>query len=358
MKKVLLIEDDTVVRENTAELLELANYTVITAENGKTGVAEAKKHIPDIIICDIMMPELNGYGVLQILSKEKLTKHIPFIFLSAKTEHKDVRKGMDLGADDYITKPFDESEIFSAIESRLAKIAIFNEIKEKQKKVRTTKIELNVNESTSEIKSIDQLKEYFIETVEEFSFQPNEIIYTEGDNSNYVYLINTGVVKTYKIDEQGKELITSINKENDFFGFTSFTHNINYKESAAAIENVTAFRLTKNELQNILEKNHSLTLELIDYLSDNVSEIKEHLLEMAYSSVRKKTASTILQFSKKIKKSSNNNPKISRSDLASIAGIATETFIRTLSDFKKEGVIEIEGRNIKIIDFDKLKKIN
>ena len=352
MKKVLLIEDDTVVRENTAELLELANYKVFTADNGKTGVAQAKKHLPDIIICDIMMPELNGYGVLQILSKEKSTKQIPFIFLSAKTEHKDVRKGMDLGADDYITKPFDESEIFSAIESRLAKVAIFNENKGK------TEINTNITINENELKTIDQLKKYFIENVEEFSFQPNEIIFNEGDNSNYVYLINTGVVKTYKIDEQGKELITSINKENDFFGFTSFTNNINYKEYAAAIENVTAFRLTKNELQSILEKNHLLTLELIDYLSDNVTEIKEHLLEMAYSSVRKKTASTILQFSNKIKKSSTDNPKISRSDLASIAGIATETFIRTLSDFKKEGIIEIEGRNIKIINIDKLNKIN
>ena len=354
MKKVLLIEDDTVVRENTAELLELANYTVITADNGKTGVAKAKKHLPDIIICDIMMPELNGYGVLQILSKEKSTRLIPFIFLSAKTEHKDIRKGMDLGADDYITKPFDESEIFSAIESRLAKVAIFNEKREKQKIEKATEIEVDENE----IKTIDQLKNYFIENVEEFSFQPNDMIYNEGDNSNYVYLINTGVVKTYKIDEQGKELITSINKENDFFGFTSFTHNINYKESAAAIENVTTFRLTKNELQHLLEKNHFLTLELIDYLSDNVSEIKEHLLEMAYSSVRNVKIMLRNAFrSKKIKKSPTDNPKISRSDLASIAGIATETFIRTLSDFKKEGIIEIVGRNIKIINIDKLKKI-
>jgi CRP-like cAMP-binding protein len=356
MKKVLLIEDDTVVRENTAELLELANYTVITAENGKVGVAEAKKHLPDIIICDIMMPELNGYGVLQILSKDTLTKQIPFIFLSAKTDHKDIRKGMNLGADDYITKPFDESEIFSAIESRLAKVAIFNDNREKETKVKNNN--LNFNENDNIPKTLEDLKNYFKETVEEFSFQPSEIIYTEGDNSNYVYLISKGVVKTYKIDEQGKELITSINKENDFFGFTSFIHKINYKESAAAIEHVKVFRLTKSELQDILEKNHFLTLEIIDYLSDNVSEIKEHLLEMAYSSVRKKTASTILQFSKKIKKSSGDNPKISRSDLASIAGIATETFIRTLSDFKKEGIIEIEGRNIKILNLDKLKKIN
>jgi DNA-binding response OmpR family regulator len=115
MNKVLLIEDDIVLRENTAELLELSNYIVITAPNGKTGLEMAKKSLPDIVVCDIMMPQLDGYGVLEALAKNKETKHIPFIFLSAKTERTDVRKGMDLGADDYITKPFEEHELISAI---------------------------------------------------------------------------------------------------------------------------------------------------------------------------------------------------------------------------------------------------
>ena len=79
-KKILFIEDDAVVRENTAEILELANYEVITAANGKIGVSLAKKHIPDIIVCDILMPELDGYGVLKMLSQDKKTKHIPFIY--------------------------------------------------------------------------------------------------------------------------------------------------------------------------------------------------------------------------------------------------------------------------------------
>jgi len=104
IKKVLLIEDDTVVRENTAELLELSNYIVISAANGKIGIEKAKLHIPDIIVCDIMMPELDGYGVLEMLSKDEATKQIPFIFLSAKTERKDIRKGMEMGADDYLRK--------------------------------------------------------------------------------------------------------------------------------------------------------------------------------------------------------------------------------------------------------------
>jgi CheY-like chemotaxis protein/CRP-like cAMP-binding protein len=350
MKKVLLIEDDEVVRENTAELLELANYKVYTAANGKIGISEAKKQLPDIILCDIMMPELNGYGVLQILSKEPETKHIPFIFLSAKTEHKDIRKGMDLGADDYITKPFDESELFSAIESRLARVAI---IKENMDKVGSTELYYGENE----LKTLNHLKNFFADNVEEFEFDPGEIIYHEGDNSNFVFLISEGIVKTFKIDEQGKELITGLHKEDDFFGFTSFSNNIAYQESAAAIENVKVLRLLKSEFKNILQKNHEVTFELIDYLTDNVSEIKDQLLQMAYSSVRKKTANTLLQFSEKMKTAHNDNPKISRTDLAGIAGIATETFIRTLSDFKRDGLIDIEGRNIKILNIEKLKKV-
>jgi DNA-binding response OmpR family regulator len=350
MTKVLLIEDDSVVRENTAELLELADYTVISSENGKSGVTQAKKHLPDIIICDIMMPELSGYGVLQILSKEKTTKQIPFIFLSAKVERNDIRKGMNLGADDYITKPFDESELLSAIESRLAKVAILKENNEKKE-------EHSPLTSETGFKTLVHLKNYFTSNFEEISFKPGEIIYRKGDNSNFVYLIHKGIIKTYQTDEQGKELITGLHKENDFFGFTSFCKNVPYPEYATAIEKTLVLRLLKRELKNILQKNHEATVELIDYLTDNVSEIKDQLLQMAYSSVRKKTARTIIQFSEKIKKLPQQNLKILRSDLASIAGIATETFIRTLSDFKKDGLIDIDGNNIKILNIDKLKKV-
>jgi CheY-like chemotaxis protein len=350
MKKVLLIEDDMVVRENTAELLELANYSVITANNGKDGISLAKKHLPNIIICDIMMPELNGYGVLQILSKDPITKHIPFIFLTAKTEHKDIRKGMDLGADDYITKPYDESELFSAIESRLAKVAILSD--------QSNTILLNKIDTPTDIKDLNQLKNFFADNSEEIFYKAGEEIYLEGDNSNYSFLIDKGIVKTYKIDEQGKELITGLHNEDDFFGFTSFLHNVPYQESATAIENTQVYRFSKAELKQLLEQNPEATMQLVDYLTENVSEIKAHLLEMAYSSVRKKTANTILQFTKKMKQYNENEQlKISRSDLASIAGIATETFIRTLSEFKKDGIIDIDGRNIKILDIEKLKKV-
>ena len=120
-KKILLIEDNKAVRENTVEILELANYEVLSAENGKIGVDLATKHIPDLIICDIMMPVLDGYGVLHLLSKNPKTSSIPFIFLTAKADRGDFRKGMEMGADDYITKPFDDIELLNAIEARLKK---------------------------------------------------------------------------------------------------------------------------------------------------------------------------------------------------------------------------------------------
>src|SRR5688572_8313215 len=127
MKSILVIDDNVDLRENTAEILELAGYKVFTAENGKKGVDTAIKEVPDTIVCDIMMPELDGYGVLHMLRKNPTTQYIPFIFLTAKTERGDFRKGMEMGADDYITKPFDDIELLNAVEVRLKKAEILDQ---------------------------------------------------------------------------------------------------------------------------------------------------------------------------------------------------------------------------------------
>ncbi|MFD2517741.1 response regulator [Salinimicrobium flavum] len=349
MKKVLFIEDDTVVRENTAELLELADYNVITAANGKSGVAIAKQEKPDIIICDIMMPEMDGYGVLQALSQDPSTRQIPFIFLSAKTEHKDIRKGMDLGADDYLTKPFEEEELISAIESRLAKVSILKKIQETGDRQPETPQE--------KLATLNDLRE-MVKEYDQQNYKSGETIYEEGKMSNHFFFVDKGVVKSHRMDQYGKELITSIYKEGDFFGNTSFHKSTPYNEYATAMEDTRLFAITKDELKNILMNNSNITLELIDVMGDNIAGIKEQLLEMAYGSVRKKAARTILLFSQKIRRHPTQSIRISRSDLASVAGMASETLIRTLSDFKKEGLLEIEGRNIKILDVEALKRIS
>ncbi len=122
MKTILYIEDDRVLRENIAELLVLFKYAVVTAPNGRIGVEKAKNLNPDIIISDVLMPELDGYEVFHELSLNESTRNIPFIFLSAKTEPRDMLKGIDMGANAYIKKPFEEHELIDTIEAAISNI--------------------------------------------------------------------------------------------------------------------------------------------------------------------------------------------------------------------------------------------
>ncbi|MEP3207554.1 MAG: response regulator [Maribacter sp.] len=350
MKRILLIEDDRALRENTEELLELSGYSVITAPNGKLGIQVAKENLPDIIVCDIMMPEIDGYGVLENLSADENTKPIPFIFLSAKTEHKEIRKGMDLGADDYLTKPFEEEDLISAIESRLAKAALLSRAVGE-----TTSIS---QVSEEEMRTLHELKNFFDDNGEIVTFKQGENVYNKGSHSHKIYLVSKGVIKCHAMDEDGKELITSLSRADDFLGFTSFMNNIPHQETATAMENVELAGISKEALKTILEKNHTISLELMELLTNDITEIKAQLLQMAYSSVRKKTAQTLLQFAEIMNQKTEDAIKISRSDLASVAGIATESLIRTLSGFKKEGLIAIEGRNIRILELKALQYVS
>ena len=169
-KKILLIEDNAEMRENTAEILQLAHYKVIAAMNGKEGVELAEKEEPDLIICDIMMPVLDGYGVLHMLSKNEKTASIPFIFLTAKAERTDFRKGMEMGADDYITKPFDDIELLNAIESRLKKAELI--------KKEFAKNAEGLNNFIQEVRGFDTLKK-LSEECEIRVYRKKEEIYKE-----------------------------------------------------------------------------------------------------------------------------------------------------------------------------------
>jgi CRP-like cAMP-binding protein/CheY-like chemotaxis protein len=346
-KKILLIEDNADVRENTAEILSLAQYTVITAENGKEGVELALKEKPDLIICDIMMPVLDGHGVLHMLSKNDGTSSIPFIFLTAKAERSDFRKGMEMGADDYLTKPFDDVELMNAIESRLKKTEIL-------KKEFSKNIE-GVSSFINEAKSIDSLKK-LSEERDVRLYKKKDDIYKEGSYPKGIYFVNKGKVKIYQTNEHGKELITELLNEGDFFGYLSLLQDEKYTNSGTALEDSEIYMIPKEDFFSLVYKNAQVSKKFIEMLSNNLGEKEKQLVKLAYNSVRKRVAEALVKLSDKYKK--DGDPKfsmnVSREDLANLVGTATETVIRTLSEFKEDKFIEVSGGTITILNYDKL----
>ena len=121
MKRIMVVEDTKSVREEIVTILEFENFDVVEAENGMVGFEYATKYLPDLIVCDVLMPELDGFGLLRLLREEPSTSTIPFIFLTAKAAKEDWRGGMELGADDYLTKPFTPEELINAIRTRIDK---------------------------------------------------------------------------------------------------------------------------------------------------------------------------------------------------------------------------------------------
>jgi DNA-binding response OmpR family regulator len=350
MKTILLIEDNTDVRENIAEILELANYTVIQASNGKLGVEYAQSRKPDLIICDIMMPVLDGYGVIHLLNKNAETASIPFIFLTAKSERGDFRKGMEMGADDYITKPFDDVELLKAVESRLKRSEML--------RAEFSKDMEGLNKFFDEIKDIDALKKLSAERRVKL-YKKKEIIFSEGNSPNYLYFLVKGKIKTFKSHEYGKELITTLHKEGDFFGYLALLEEGSYTDTAEALEDSEVCLIPKEDFFSLIYNNMSVMKKFIRILSDNITEKEEQLVNLAYSSVRKRVAEALVQLQHLYdnKKEKSFSISISREDLANMVGTATESLIRTLSDFKEEKLVEIKGSNITIVDLEKLKRL-
>lgn len=350
-KVILLIEDNLEMRENTEEILELANYEVLTAKHGREGVQMAKEHLPDLIVCDVMMPELDGYGVLYMLGKDAQTASIPFIFLTAKAEKSDFRKGMNLGADDYLTKPFEEMELLNAVESRFKK----NDVIKQQ-------YEQNIDGLNQFFSKISDGQEELIKLSKERKhrvYKKKEILFHEGDYPNTLFFVESGKVKTFKMNDDGKEYITNLHGSGDFVGYMSLLEDVDYSETAMALENTEVYLLPKDDFIELIYRNREVASQFMKMLSHNLIEKEQQLLDLAYNTVRKRVADALLLLQNKYQEGADEvfTISISRDDLASIVGTATESVIRTLSSFKDDGMIEIKGSKIKILDEDKLKSL-
>ncbi len=348
-RSILVIDDNKDIRENTAEILDLAGYISFTAENGKKGVETAIREKPSLIICDIMMPELDGYGVLHLIRKNADTAETPFIFLTAKTERSDFRKGMEMGADDYITKPFDDIELLNAVEIRFKKISILEE-KYPSSGTGLTRFLLDVkNAGSGEKLSAD----YQAQQVDK-----KQVLYTEGKRPRFLYFLLKGKIKCYKVHEDGKEYITSLNTTGDFIGYTALLEDLGYSDSAVAMEESEVIQIPKDEFLHLVYTDISIAAKFIHIISKNVKEKEERLLSLAYSSLRKRVAAALLDIVSRFRLDEQMKPiEISREEIAQYVGTATESLIRTLSDFKSEKLIDIKSGKITVSDPDKLKNM-
>jgi CRP/FNR family transcriptional regulator, cyclic AMP receptor protein len=347
MKKILLIEDNEDIRNNTAEILELSNYKVIVAENGKTGVEMAIAHIPDLIICDIMMPVLDGYGVLHAVQKNEAIKNTPFIFLTAKTERGDFRKGMELGADDYITKPFDGTELLKAVDSRIKKMELL-------KKELSPGLEglNNLFHAASGSNALEALAD----NRDINKYKKKQLVYSEGNRPNRLYYVLKGKIKAYKTNDDGKELVTELYSPGDFLGYIAMLEGTVYRDSTEALEDSELAVIPKEEFDELVNRNASVTKKLVQLLAKNITAKENQLIGLAYNSLRRKVADALLLLQKKYQASGDEKfvIDINRDSLAAIAGTATESLIRTLGDFKAEKLIDIQNGSITIINEKKL----
>lgn len=346
---ILVIDDNLIMLNSTCEILRLANYNTLTACNGKEGLDVIMKHPPDLILCDIVMPELDGYGVLRALENMPNTFLIPFIFISSKAQSSDFRNGMNLGADDYLAKPFTGDDLLRIVSSKLKKsLALKSFLKNTQKDLEdffSGSLELKEVNVLSDKMQIKKLKK-------------KESLYSEGDKPNYIYYLISGKMKTYKINEHGKEYITQIYREGEFFGHQALFNSNEHKECAMSISNSEIALILKEDFYFLLKSNADVSLNFIKHISNNLDEAKEKLIKLAYNSARKKVAEALVLLNEKYNLSGDlNSFPANRENLSAIAGISPESVSRHISDFCHENLIKIRNSAVTITDLRKLKSL-
>jgi CheY-like chemotaxis protein len=354
--KILVIEDSIEVSESITSILNLGGYQVFTANGGKQGIEMVQQHHPDLILCDIMMPDLDGYGVLHLLSKDPATANIPFVYLTAKADQKDFRMGMNLGADDYITKPFDGLELLKVIELRLKKNDLI--------KTNFQHSITDTNDFFNKVMQFPDLKK-LSDSRQPRLYRRKEFVFIEGQQPNYIYLVAEGEIKTYKSNNEGKELITGLHGEGKFLGYLPMLENKPNNESAIVVKEALIHLIPGQDFISMIYTNKEIAKKFIATLSNTLYEAENTMFELAYQSVRQRVATVLM----KLDNHDNTNGhsatavqaqvviSVPRKDLSKMVGTSTESLNRTLADFKDEGLIEILDKGIKVMERSKLERV-
>ena len=348
MKNILLIEDNALIRENTGEILALAGYAVRMAENGKIGVEQALANKPDLVVCDIIMPVLDGYGVLQAFNLNPLLAGIPFIFLTAKTEQADLRRGMALGADDFLTKPYENGTLLSAVAGRLNR---FQHLHPECERAVISEPSCRASARISgPLTGLDT-------SLKPYSAPRRHRIYAEGDEATLLYFVQAGRIKTSRNTATGKELITAFYQPGEFFGYQSILQGSVHRDSAVAIEDSILLYTTADHFRQLMLHSSEVNQQFVRMLANRVGQHEESLLGLSYHSLRQRVASALLHFNEQERTNTPSNSLILliREDLAAFIGTTPESLSRILSEFQQEGLIELTRKSIEVLDPERLR---
>ena len=341
--KILVIEDNHEMRENISEILELAGYEAVTAEDGIKGVQAARTEAPDLILCDIMMPNLDGFGVLKIKNQDEGIKDIPLIFLTAKAEKEDFRRGMNLGAEDYLMKPFEDSDLLQVIESKLAKYSRMGNGFRVKKLSSLIRFE--------EFKNLPQVKELIASTPAK-EYGKKSILWTYEENIATHMWLEEGLVKE-SLDTVGfKEIIIDFVNEGNFID-NSYLFKSAYRSRCETVESCKIKFIPRQKLETIIIQENMMQA-LLEHCLSQYHDISRRLAVNSFGNVREKLAYHLIILHHTFRESSI---RLSREDLSSFCGMAKETLIRTLTELKDEGLIESDSKSLRVLNLKKLEQI-
>lgn len=341
MKSILIIENNSELQSRYTNVLQEDGYNCFTASDGRMGVDVAIANMPALILCNISLPYIDGFGVLAVLSSNPNTVNIPFIFISTNARLSLLRKGMEMGADDFITQPFSDEQLIRAVNARFSKL---------KNRSKTGKAKHHNLEQCDGFKKLNEI----VYKGQPRKLKKGQVLYYEGDTLQGLYFVENGCIKTTKLNADGRQLITNLYKAKSFIGIENLLLEEPVKERAETTDLSSIYFVTRQTVVDLLNEDIDLNKLFIKILSLNLGQKNDQLLELAYEPVRKRISKTLIRLAKN--SHSANIIDISRDELAGLVGTATETVSRILTDFKEKGLITRTPGLIHIPDLDKLEK--
>jgi DNA-binding response OmpR family regulator len=345
MYKILIIEDDGLFSKSAEEILRLSDYEVLVAADGRNGVKKAIELIPDLILCDIQLPDLDGFGVLKAIRNSDRLRKTLFIFMSGIPQHQDFRRAMDSGADDFLLKPFTGTELLMSVSSRLQRLE-------------------QLSESDSPLLDDDNLPINFQDRLAVryplTHFKKNAQVFHSGQNIHFLIFLVEGILRCSRFDHSGKELTVAIYSPGQFVGLTEWLQGLQFQDDGHALTDLVFISVPVADFKFEILRARGVSTLLTRQLATELRNQNELLLNLAYQDLRGKVAYAFLRLHGVMQ--NQMDPKqslpITRVILATIAGIAKESAVRTVLDFIEEGLLEETSEGFRILDRAGLEKIS